>query len=60
MNAQQWEYSRLVVDGLALVRGEADEELSRLGRDGWELVTAVNRDKHGTQHEVCFIWKRPA
>jgi len=54
-----WEYRRAVVEGIAFIRGEADGEMQRLGKEGWELVVAVARDKHGYQHEVCLVFKRP-
>lgn len=56
---RRWQYRRVVIDGGALVRGEADAEMERLGRDGWELSVAIPRDKHGYQHEVCLVFKRP-
>jgi hypothetical protein len=56
---RRWQYRRLVIDGIAFIRGEADAEMTRLGREGWELVVAVPRDKHGYQHEVCLVFKRP-
>lgn len=56
---RRWQYTRTVVEGAALIRGEADVEMQRLGRDGWELVVAVPREKHGYSHEVCLVWKRP-
>lgn len=55
----RWEYRRVVVDGVSLVRGEVDAELNRLGAEGWELTIAVPRDKHGYQHEVSLVFKRP-
>ena len=55
---RRWQYNRTVIDGAALIRGEGDDEMHRLGREGWELVVAVSRDKHGYQHEVCLLWKR--
>ena len=55
----RWEYRRTVVEGISLIRGEADAEMERLGEQGWELVVAVPREKHGYQHEVCLVFKRP-
>jgi hypothetical protein len=56
---RRWEYQRTVIDGGAFLRGEIDGEMSRLGTLGWELVVAIPRDKHGYQHEVCLVFKRP-
>jgi hypothetical protein len=56
---QKWEYHRHVIEAHALIRGYLDEELRRLGAEGWELVTTVSRDKHGTVHEVRLMFKRP-
>ena len=39
----KWEYTSISVNS-------TDKQLSELGADGWELVTAVNQD---------FIFKRP-
>jgi hypothetical protein len=54
----RWQYRRVVVDGAALLKGEADEEMNRCGTEGWELVAAVSRERHGYQHEVCLLFKR--
>ncbi|MCW5830920.1 MAG: DUF4177 domain-containing protein [Labilithrix sp.] len=56
----RWEYRRAVIESVGFTRGEADAEMDRLGKEGWELTVAVPRDKHGYQHEVCLIFKRPA
>lgn len=55
----RWEYRRAVLESVAFIRGEADGDMERLGREGWELVVAVPRDKHGYQHEVALVFKRP-
>lgn len=55
----RWKYLRVVVDGGALIRGEADAEIERIGAEGWELASAVPRDHHGYQKEVCLIFKQP-
>src|SRR5690349_13148708 len=49
---RRWQYRRVVIDGAAFVRGEGDGEMER-------LTVAVPRDKHGYQHEVCLVFKRP-
>jgi uncharacterized protein len=56
---RRWQYRRVVIDSAAFIRGEGDAEMQRLGREGWELTVAVPRDKHGYQHEVCLVFKRP-
>lgn len=55
---QRWEYHRTVIDAAALIHGELDNEMKRLGDDGWELTVAVPREKHGYAHEVCLLFKR--
>ena len=41
---RRWQYNRTVIDGAALIRGEGDDEMQRLGRDGWELVERLSSD----------------
>ncbi len=40
----RWEYKTIVIDGKGFFRSEFDleEELNKLGNDGWELVTMVS------------------
>jgi hypothetical protein len=54
-----WEYRRMVTDIGHLIKGEADREIERLGAEGWEMVVAVPRERHGYGHEVCLLFKRP-
>lgn len=56
---ERWEYRRTVTEIGPLIRGDADLELARLGNEGWELVVAIPRERHGYGHEVCMLFKRP-
>jgi hypothetical protein len=47
---QQWEYKVLT----AHLYQELQPELTKAGEDGWEVVSAVNRDLHAT-----VVLKRP-
>jgi hypothetical protein len=60
----EWQYRTLTVE----TRGERsgfdvdtfDSVLNALGREGWELVVALDTDRAGsTAHEVAMVFKRP-
>ena len=55
----RWEYKRMDLDISDLGGAGFEEQLNRLGSDGWELSFAVQRERHGYSHEVHMVFKRP-
>ena len=47
-----WQYKRLLCDEEAL---PGEEQLNRLGAEGWELVTTCRQGGH-----IIFYFKRPS
>lgn len=62
---QYWEYKTIKVEtkgfrGGILETEEFDEELNRMGRAGWELVSAfVTALGNGASREAVAVFKRP-
>lgn len=63
----QWEYRVFVLPtetafftGARFDEAELEQEANRLGRQGWELVTAfdTNRAQGGTR-DIVLLFKRP-
>lgn len=59
----KWEYMTIAKDvqgwlGIKVNPAEIDEDLNRLGREGWELVSAFDTSDGSTCHLV-FVFKRP-
>lgn len=62
---QKWEYKTVKVKTKGLSGGileiaDFDEQLNRLGQDGWELVsTFATTSGYGASREAVAIFKRP-
>ncbi len=50
----EWEYKSVSVQSAKFYE-ESDGTLNEMGRQGWELVAAINRDDRG---RVEFVFKR--
>ncbi|THD35137.1 MAG: DUF4177 domain-containing protein [Sphingomonas sp.] len=66
--ASQWEYNTATRYLLAgrwdweepqLKQMAVYEALDAVGREGWELVSAVSLNENGTTNEVQYLFKRP-
>jgi hypothetical protein len=56
----RWEYKRVITSESQHVASEDFEPmLNELGREGWELVASVSRERHGHTLDVYLIFKRP-
>jgi len=51
---KKWEY-KLLKTSPSLTRLE---QLNKLGKDGWELVTAIPNIKIGSTYNILYIFKR--
>ena len=62
---QNWEYKTIKVDTKGLRGGildttEFDDELNKLGREGWELVATFDTNiANGASREAVAVFKRP-
>ncbi len=56
----RWEYKRLNLDIADIPHAAFEAELNELGAHGWELVAAVQHERHGYSHEVHLVFKRRA
>jgi hypothetical protein len=54
-----WEYKRLDLDIADVAGGAFEDRLQALGAARWELVTAIQHERHGYSHEVHLVFKRP-
>ena len=55
-----WEYKAIHVENDGLVSERLEAILGPLGKDGWEVASAVQRSTHGYSHGATFVLKRPA
>lgn len=53
-----WEYKQVAIEITEVIQGRTEGLLNELGVDGWELVSAVQREKAGHSHDVYFFFKR--
>ena len=68
MTASRWEYLTLkaftdwgLVQGQNLDAEKVNENLNRVGEEGWELVSCLDiNTAQGRSNEVVFFFKRPA
>jgi hypothetical protein len=64
MRPPRWEYTTVKLDipgffGPKLNPGEVDAQLNALGREGWELVSALDlTEGHGHSKQIVCILKR--
>jgi hypothetical protein len=63
---KRWEYMTVKLDtkgwlmGGVLDTNQFDTLLNRLGRDGWELVSAFDTNQaYGASREAIAVFKRP-
>lgn len=54
----KYEYKRVTVDIVDVEKPTFEEGLNALGAQGWELVSAFDRERGGNSKEVFFIYKR--
>lgn len=54
----RWRYKRVDIDITDVGGVRFEERLDGLGADGWELVTALQHERHGYSHEVHLLFKR--
>jgi hypothetical protein len=54
----RWRYKRVDLDIAEVNQAVFEERLNRLGAEGWELVTALQHERHGYSHEVHLLFKR--
>ncbi|MFO0665843.1 MAG: DUF4177 domain-containing protein [Polyangiaceae bacterium] len=54
----KFEYKRVTVDIVEVEKATFEENLNALGKQGWELVSAFDRERGGNSKEVFFIFKR--
>jgi hypothetical protein len=50
---KKWEYKVLKISPSLKL-----DELNKLGKDGWELVTAIPNIKIGSTYNILYIFKR--
>lgn len=61
---EKWEYTSIKVNAKGFKGGilelrDFDDELNRLGEEGWELVSCVaSNEAYGTTREVISVFKR--
>lgn len=55
----RWEYKRVPCEPNELQEGEIDVRLAELGNEGWELVTSVQKERHGHTSQLHLFFKRP-
>jgi hypothetical protein len=55
----RWEYKRVDLDIGDVAGAGFESQLDGIGGEGWELVTAVQHERHGYSHEVHLVFKRP-
>lgn len=60
---EQWEYKTLKIKTGGFLGGKVDEqefeeELNRLGLDGWELVSCFDTNVQGQSRDVIAVCKR--
>ncbi|NGP57920.1 DUF4177 domain-containing protein [Paenibacillus thiaminolyticus] len=60
---EQWEYKTLKIKTGGFLGGKVDEkefeeELNRLGLDGWELVSCFDTSIQGQSRDVIAVCKR--
>lgn len=59
-----WEYKTLKLGATGFLGGKFDEKefdskMNKLGKDGWELVTAFDTNmSHGQTRDVVAVFKR--
>jgi hypothetical protein len=56
----RWEYRRIQVEIGDVAKDDFEARLNEAGAEGWELVTAVQHERHGYSREVHLVLKRPA
>ncbi len=56
----RWEYRRIDLPIEDVAKDEFVKLLDEAGAEGWELVTALQHERHGYSREVHLVLKRPA
>lgn len=54
----RWEYRRVDLDIAQVAKAGFEQTLNALGAEGWELVSAIQHERHGYSHEVHLVFKR--
>lgn len=55
---QKFEYKRVTCDIIEVEKPAFEASLNALGAEGWELISAFDRERGGNSKEVFFIYKR--
>ena len=55
----RWHYKRETFDIKDVAAPEFEDRLNALGREGWELATVLQQERHGYSHEVYCVFRRP-
>lgn len=55
----RWEYRRIDLEIGEVSKDDFERRLNEAGAEGWELVTAVQHERHGYSREVHLVLKRP-
>ena len=55
---QKYEYKRVTTDIIEVEKPGFEATLNALGAEGWELISAFDRERGGNSKEVFFIYMR--